>query len=322
MIAIPFVAIDVLLVVLWTIAAALAIALIMDKLASILAGVPWVGGKLSDAVKSMAQAITGACGQLLSGTESVVGGGLHWLARHFETWLNQFVAHATVLARLAQIVGNAVYDVSGLRALVHGLTRLYHGIEHRVKALEREWHGIEHRVKVLEQDVAKGIGSDVLPRIKTLEREIGRVERQTIPAIRSDVATAENNITALGEYIRANFLSDTTDAITAAVAVGLAALGLGGLRCNSLLNSLRKRGCGLWSGLEDLFGLLIDGLIFLDLCHVIPTIEGLFADLEAPLVDLVSAAANAACAHPPSGWVELPAPTIYGPTSSEITATL
>lgn len=255
MIALPFVGIDVLLIVLWTIAAALAIALIMNKLAAILNGVPWVGGKLSDAVKSMAQAITSACGQLMSGTESVVGGGLHWIARHIETWLNQFVAHATVIAHLAQIVGNEIYSVSGLRALVHNLTRAWHGIEHGIRTLTREYHGLEHDVRALERELAKGIGNDVLPRIRTLEKEVAHVKNVAIPDIRGIANTAETEVTDLEKWIAKNLPAIGTTAFVGAIAAALSSIGLGWLRCSSNPFNNNKNACGLWSILGRVLGL-------------------------------------------------------------------
>ena len=305
MIAIPFVAIDVLLVVLWTIAAALAIALIMDKLGGILSGVPWVGGKLSDAAKAMGQAITNACGHLMSGTESLVGGGLHWLARHFDTWFNQFVAHAVVIAHLAQVVGNEIYSVSGLRSLVHELTKRFHGIEAGVKSLVKEWHGIEARVKALERAIAKGIGHDLRIQVKALERDVAKIDNTVIPAIRSEVATAENNITALGEYIRSNFVSDTTDALTAAVAVGLAGLGLGGLRCSNFGRLLTKFGCGLGSLLNDLLGLAISALALEAVCDFLPLLEDAFGAIIGPMTHLLNEVPLGACEQMPESWATL-----------------
>lgn len=311
--ALPLVGLDVLIVVLWSIAAALAIALIMDKLGSILAGVPWVGGKLSDAAHRMAQAITNACGSLMHGIEALVGAGLHLLARHLDHYFAEFVKHATIIAHLARLVGHSLYRVSGLKALVHRLSLAVHAVRAQVKTLEREYHGIEHRVKTLEHEVAAGIGADVLPKIRSLDRELHKVEHKVIPAIEADVTAVEGDVTALRKWIADHIPLPGTDAFVGAIAVALGLLGLGGLRCNTLLNSLKSRGCGLWQGLEDLLGLLFDAALFVDLCHLLPELEALFAEFEAPLVDLIASAADAACAQPPQGWVELSAPAVVPP---------
>ncbi len=102
----------------------------------------------------------------------------------------------------------------------------------------------------------------------------------------------------------------------------LAAIGLDWLSCKDGAKRVGRSGCGLWDDLGGLFGLLIDGLIFVDLCNVIPLIEGVLGEFEGPLVELISTAANAACAHPPGGWTELSAPPLNTPTAGELTATL
>lgn len=312
-IVVPLVGLDLLVVVLWCIATALAIALVMDKLSSILNGVPWVGGKLSSAVKSMAQAITNAAGTLEHGIDGIIGGAWHALARYIDKMFEQFVAHSSVLLHLAKLVGHLAYSGSGLRALVHAASRVAHAALHLAHTLEREYHGIEHRVKELEHEVAAGIGADVLPRIKSLDRELHKVEHKVIPAIEGEVAAVENDVTALRRWITDNIPIPGTEAFVGAIALALGLLGLGGLRCNTLLNSLKGRGCGLWQGLEDLLGLLFDAIVFTDLCGLLPEVEHLFAELEAPIVDLVASAADAACAHPPAGWSELAAPALSLP---------
>jgi hypothetical protein len=299
--------------VLWTIAAALAIALIMSKIGGVLQSVPVVGGPLGGAVKSIARAVTNACGALMGGIEQLVGAGLHLLARYLDKYFSQFVVHASLIAHLAHIVGRELYHVTGIGAIVHRLTKVVHVVLHRFVVLGREVYRLRHRVVRLEHDLAVGIGDDVLPRIKSLDRELAKVEHKVIPAIESDVAAVEGEVGALRRWIADHIPIAGTEAFTAAVAIALGLLGLGGLRCNSLKETLGRRGCGLWQGLEDLLGLLFDAALFVDLCHLLPELELLFAQFEAPLVSLIASAADAACAHPPGGWVELEAPALSLP---------
>lgn len=297
MIALPFVAIDVLLVVLWAIAAALAIALIMRKLGSILSGVPWIGGKLSDAAEAMAQAITNACGTLMSGAESIVGAGLHWLARHVDRWLNQFVAHAAVIERLAAEVATGVYSVSGLRSLVRSISYVAHAALALANKLEREFKGIEAGVKALEREIATGIGHDLRIQIKALEREVTTVENKIIPAIRGEVATAEGEIGNLYDWIKgkADILGVGTFAFAIATIVGPDAFRL--IRCDGLGNLARKYRCGLWDLLANLLPLAgfltlaFDFQEFVDAAEIVAegigsavaSIEGTFALSLEPL---------------------------------------
>lgn len=312
-IVVPLLGLDILVVVLWAIATALAIALVMDKLSTILAGVPWVGGKLSDAVKSMAKAITNAAGTLEHGIDSIVGAAWHALSRYIDKLFNQFVAHSALILHLAQLVGNGIYSASGLRALVHTAVRVAHAAQAGVKTLEREYHGIEHRVKTIEREIGAGIGDDVRAQVKALEHEVTGIEKRVIPGLRQGIQAAEGEVTDLERWLGVQAGLSNLDWAKGLVVAALAALGLGGLSCSSLFNLLGKRGCGLWNGLEDLFGLFLDAIIFTDLCGFLPEAEALFAELEAPLVDLVSSAADAACAHPPAGWTQLTAPALVLP---------
>lgn len=311
--ALPLVGLDVLIVVLWTVAAALGIALIMQHLASILDGVPWVGGKLSGATRAMARAITSACGALMQGIEGLVGAGLHLLARYIDKWLSQFVAHASLIAHLAELVGGALYRVSGLKALVHQVAGLVHMVLHRFVTIGRELYHLRRLVRTIEHDVAHGIGEDVLPRIRSLDRRLHNLRRWATREIADAEAQAEAATASLWTWLTGVGSLPLDLTFAGAVAVALRALGLGGLRCNSLISSLKGRGCGLWSGLDDLPGLFIDAVIFVDLCAMLPVLEQIFAELEAPVVDLIAAAADAACAHPSAGWVELAAPPVQPP---------
>lgn len=312
-IVVPLVALDVLVVALWCIATALAIALVMDKLSAILAGVPWVGGKLSDAVKSMAKAVTNAAGTLESGIDSVIGGAWHQLSRYLDKMFNQFEAHSAVILHLAKIVGHLAYTHSGLSSAVKAVSRTAHAALRLAHTLEREYKGIEHRVKTIERTLGHGIGDDVRAHVKALERTVHGIEKRVIPGLRHGIDVAEGEVTDLERWLGVKAGLSNLEWATALVATALAALGLGGLRCSTLGNLFGKRGCSLWSGLDDLLGLLFDAVIFTNLCDVLPAVETLFAPLEAPFVELIATAADAVCAQPSAGWVELSAPPLSLP---------
>lgn len=313
----PLVALDVLVLVLWCIAVALAIALVMTKISDVLAGVPWVGGKLSDAVQSMARKISSAAGALEGGIDHLIGGAWHQLSRYLDHLLRNFVAHSSVFLQLAHIVGRLVHANGALRALVHGVTGVAHGVNAAVRHLEREYHGIEHRVKALERAIGHGIGNDVRTAVKALERELSGIEKRVIPGLRDGIATAEADLSDLERWLGVKIGTKWLDWASALVLAGLGALGLGGLRCNSLLNSLSNRGCGLWNALEDLLGLFADAIIFADLCQLTAWINEVFSPIEGLVVGLISDAANAACAQPPGDFATFAAsPGTLPPTQS------
>jgi len=256
-IVVPLVALDVLVVVLWTIAAALAIALIMNKLSAILDGVPWVGGKLSSAAKSMAQAISNAAGTLEAGIDHLIGGAWHALSRYIDSLWHQLTTQAHLIALLAHLVGRLVHDVVGMRHLVHGASRALHVVLHRFVVIGHELDRLGHRVKVLERDFSRGIGHDLRIRIKALEKEYTRLRDTVIPNVRGIAQEAEQGVTDLRKWVTDNVPLVGTAAFAGAVAWALGHLGLSWLRCNSNPFNRSKNPCGLWSELDDLLGLAV-----------------------------------------------------------------
>lgn len=230
---------------------------LLGGIISALESIPLIGGKLAGPFRDVEQAVTNACGQIVSKCEALVGASFHVLAR-FTDWLwRDMVEQATALLHVAKLVGDGVYSVSGLRALVHRLEQAWHGIEHGIKTLTKEYHGIDRRLTKLEHELAAGIGNDVRTEVASLDRELHRLTTKTIPRIEGEAKTAEADVTALGEYIKTHYLSSATADVEAAVAIGLAALGLGGLRCNSNPWKDNPNACGLWGDLADLLGLAL-----------------------------------------------------------------
>jgi hypothetical protein len=271
----PLVALDVLVLVLWLIAVALAIALIMDKLAAILHAVPIAGGYLSDKVHDMARAITNAAGKLEGGIDHLIGAAWHQLARYTDKLWSELVAHSTALVQLAQLVGHLVHSVHGLRALVRTLQHVGHGVTAAVKTLEKEYHGIEHRVKKLEREIGQGIGHDLRIRIKALEKEYDGLENQVIPSIRSGIKTAEGEVADLEKWLGVNLDSTQAEWLAGFAAAALAALGLSGLNCNSNPFKNNRNACGLWGDLSDILGLLAATLAVLDFEQLVREMQAL-----------------------------------------------
>ena len=248
---------------------------LLGGIVSFLESIPVIGHSLAAPFNAVEQAVTSACGAVVSKCEALVGSSFHVFAR-FTDWLwHDLVAQATALLHVAKLVGNGVYGMTGLRALVHRLERTYHGIEHGVKTLTKEYHGIDRRVHRLEHELAAGIGNDVRVRVAGLEHELHRLRTRTIPAIEGEAARAEADVTALGKYIADNYVSNATTDIEAAVAVGLAALGLGGLRCNSNPWKGNPNACGLWGDLADLLGLALALGLALDFTTFVHDCQGL-----------------------------------------------
>lgn len=284
--------------------------------------VPLLGGALRGALVSVEQSISNALGSVENGIDALIGASWHRLAQLTDWLWKELKGHATLLATLAATLAGFGNVLAAIRALVHHTTHAGAGTSARVKTLERELHGIEHQVRTLERDVSKGIGHDVLPRLKSLDRELNRVENKTIPAIEAADAQASSAISDLWTWIHKTIPIPGTDAFTAAVAVALG-LGVWNLfRCPTFLGKTLGRGCGLWNALEDVLGLLADAVIFADLCRIIPEATTLFGEFEAPLTDLISSAANAVCATQTDPAGTLPAPSLYLPASPSLALNL
>jgi hypothetical protein len=295
---------------------------LVDGLFKPLFSLPVVGGTIESLLSPLYQSITNALGTAAGGLEALIGASWHQLARQMDWLWREIRAHAVLILSIATPLGLILNAVHGIKALVHRLTVTNTHSGARLKALDRRLERLQHRERVLEHDLAKGIGEDVLPRIKSLDREINKIRTKDIPAIRAADAQASDAISNLYEWAKGKAALVGVGTFAFAVAAVLDTLGLGGIKCPSFGNLFNKRGCGLWNELEDVLGLLVDALVLVDLCNVIPTIEGLLGEFEGPLVTLVSDAANAVCAQPPSGWTMLSSPPLSLPSAGEITATL
>lgn len=280
-IVVPLLALDVIVVALWCIALALTITLIMNKLSAILNGVPWVGGKLSDAVQSMSRAITNAAGTLMGGIDAAIGAAWHALARYIDKWLNEFVAHSAVLLHLARLIGGHIYTVSGLRSTVRGIAYVSHAALVLADKLAREYKGIEHRVKVIERELGHGIGNDVRTRVNELEHGLGRIERKVIPGLRHGIAAAEGELTDLERWLGITFPARFADWASALVLTAISALGYGFLRCSAWRGLGSRLTCGIGQLLLDLLEGAIAVMVVEDICAITKLAIGV---LESPEV--------------------------------------
>lgn len=275
-----------------------------ESLQQIASGIPVIGGGLSAMLRQLEHALAWAAGQLYQGLDAMLGAVFGAVAKMLEWTFQSYKGMAVALLHTAQWGAAKLDGVDALRARTATLEREYHGLEHGVKTLNREYHGIDRELRKIERELGKGIGNDVRVQIKALEREVTGIEKRVIPNLRTGIQTAEGETTQLQNFIKAipgtRYLDWAAGIVTAAV--GLEIFNL--FKCPSLLNSAKNRGCGLWNGLEDILSLFFDAGILIDLCKIIPTAVTLFGEVEQPLTDLISGAANAACAQMPADWVE------------------
>jgi hypothetical protein len=308
--------------VLFLIAVAVAIAYIMGTIGDVMRGIPVVGGYLADAAKSIGQAISGAAGYLENQVDHLVGVAWHWMARYFDRTLHHIEANAELTWRMAKDVAQLIYDHTGLRAITHDLTRGLHGIEHRVRTLEKEWHGIDTEVKSLERAIAQGIGHDLRIQIKALERDVAKIDHKVIPAIRSEVDAIPRELADVEAWVGKNFVTLTKSGLIAATLAALGYLGLSGLNCNALKNILGNRGCGLWNGLEDILGLLVDTALLANVCNLIGPFETIVGDVATPVVIALTDIGAGICAGSVGAPAALPVPHLHLPANPAVVLNL
>jgi hypothetical protein len=322
MIALPLVALDIIVTAILALALALLITAIMRSLATILGGVPGIGGFLSNAADRMGQAITSACGAALHGIDKLIGAAWSHLSTYMDNLWHQIEAQSGLMAHIARIVAGQLYHVTGLSSLVHRLEKVYVGIEHGIKTLTREFHGIEHRVTRLEHTISRGIGNDVRSQVKALEREVAGIEKGVIPDIRAGIKTAEGELTQLEDFIKAIPGTKYLTWATAIVVAGLGSALFNFFKCPTFLSKTLGRGCGFWNGLEDLFGLFIDTLLLANVCEILPLLETAVSDVADPIVIALTDVGAGLCSGGIGAAPALHVPALSLPANPGVTLNL
>ncbi len=276
--------------------------------------IPGVGGLVGSALTRAEQAISNALGSAITGIDARIASQFHNLANAVVSLWHHLETSAENVYDIAKLLAGAA-TFPDVRNVERDLRKL-------IKATEAEAARALRRVHGLETTVTQTIPRNLVKRLAHVEHAIAVTLPREIRTARDLAREAEDGVARLWDRVRALEAGAGAAAIAAAVAAVLAAIGLDWLSCKDGAKRVGRSGCGLWDDLGNLFGLLIDGLIFVDLCQVIPLVEGVLAEFEGPLVELISTAANAACAHPPGGWTELSAPPLNTPTAGEITATI
>ena len=211
---------------------------------TLLGKLPVVGGWLDASAHRIEQRITTVFGGFAAKMWAVVGASWHSMARMIDKAAHELAAHAGLLATIARLIpgGQLLYqawrELQLLRALFR---RLAHGIDGVTHRIGQRLHGVEH-----------GIGADVLPRIRTLEREVTRDFNQERARARTAEHALGREITNLWKWTRKHSLVAGTAAFATAVAAALSALGLDWIRCPTAKNVFKKRGCNMWSDLDGL----------------------------------------------------------------------
>ena len=267
---------------------------IMQALASVSSWIPVVGSITAGVIHTAERHVVNAMASWLGSIEAHIATSWHDLARWTMWLLKANVAVAEDLWHAVEWLSSGALT----RDVTQAISRAFHAISHLDKTITRDIARTVHKTVTR----VESLGHSVLPRIRRLEHAVDHALPRELTGLWGQTKALEDSLGRLWDRVRS--LPTTAD-ITAAIAAAIAALGLAGLdllKCAEAGSLFSKRGCGMWSLLDDVLGLLADAVILADLCQALPLLEEGFAAVEGPLTTLIADAATAICAQPPSGW--------------------
>lgn len=300
-------------IVVW--AVALALCLLCVYLAKALFGtassavgwIPLFGKVVSRSLTSIEQKIVSFMSEAANAADVKMGAAFHQLARVVD-WLGQEIArHANLIELLAGLIAGQ----AGIGLVASALQNMLH----HANAAKAVANQALHKAVAVGHAVERGIGADVLPRIRTLDRELGRVIGLDIPGIRAGERTLWRGLDDLRKWVKTHALAAGTLATTGAVAWALARLGAGWIRCGNW-NRLGRGICRAPSSLiDDILGLIVDVLLVENICQVIPLLEEGFSIVAAPLVTTLTEVGAGLCELGSSPPATLAVPPLYLPAT-------
>lgn len=238
------------------------------------------------------QAVTNGFGTAFGWVDHQLGASIHYLARFMDWLWREIAGNAAALAMIASLSLPFAVAIAALRALLNHTVRHTTTQAARVEALQDRLHGIDRQLRTLEREYHGIDQVHVGKRLGQIEAEIGAIESQTIPAIQQAQNDAQSAIDNLYEWAKGKASLLGIGTFTTAIAAALGLSSLAGFLCNEFRNIL-GRGCsGLWGGLDNLLGWLVDLFFITELCEVIPLLETAYGDVAAPAVGALTAAIN------------------------------
>lgn len=240
---------------------------------------PIIGGWIDAEGQKIQNKIVNLFGGYAANIEGRIGTAWHSVARLVD-WLGREIhAHAALLALLAQ-------NAPGLQAFGNALKQIL-ALDKRVKQAQADAVGIGHDVFPRIKTVERGIGNDVLPLLRSLDREIGRVVTKDTAALWHRTGALEADYHRLLRWMRTRTRTVVDKAFVGAVAIALARLGLGWLRCPSLGKLGKRIGCGGFGLLDELFAASFVAFAAADICTFANVAMGTAELLRPALLELV-----------------------------------
>jgi len=210
---------------------------------------PVVGGWINGGLTSLEHKIVATMSGAAASVDSHIGDAFHRLARILDWTGREIKGHATLLGLIASYLpGFATLNM--IRTTVGELRRLVHA------AQKIGVHALTQTVTIT-RTIRRTVVADAFPRIRTVERDLGRVIHRDIPRVRAREAELGREITNLWKWTRSHALVAGSVAFAGAVALALSRLGLGWVRC-SKVGRAGKTLCGMDDSLLE--SLLADTL--------------------------------------------------------------
>lgn len=238
----------------------------------------------------------------------------HWLQHvHLPTWAKWALRAAFPLAFLTKLIVDELRKVlPHIGHLAHTAVELREVVLDRktVSAIESEIARLRryaHSLPAAGAAAAVGAGAAVLPNVHIFPR---------LRALELDGSKLRRRVKRLEKVLAAG----------GAAAIMANALGLPNWRCitRGNLGRMSRALCGIPSHLlNDLLGLIVDFLVLENMCAVLPWLEQGFADVAAPLVDVLAAAGVGLCDPDDTTPTKLAVPQLHvSPASGFTTAQL
>ena len=333
--ALPALGLPILVILLWAIALGLLVLVLYLThvltwlLQNTLGRLPWIGDAIASVVEALSSTITTTFGSAISGVDKQISFWWHTLGEVVSWTYNELRAHANLLLIMSTVllgqtgalaIYRAVHWLRGhVAAITHTLDTLLHKLQAVERFLEHPERGLLGKaLSIALKPIEARIGQLerwTYPKVGSIEGEIGKVIEPDIAALRDAAQTLENQAIRVYQDAAGVWHAVNVDAIAAAMVLALPSLGWQFLRCSALGSSFSSRGCGLFSGLEDVLGLLADTVLLGSACEIIPLVETVVSDVAVPIVEGLTDIGAGLCSGGIGAAPALPVQKLYLPAN-------
>lgn len=237
--------------------------------------IPWVGKIATTGIDRVAQKIDSVMSSAVASVDAKMGAALHSLARLVD-WIGTEVrSHANML----QTIATLLLGVTAANQSIHGMRALIA----RISSAQRTAALALHRVAAIEEQVRHGIGADVLPRVKVIERTNVITRARTIPGVIGRVGRLDRDLSRLWKWSHRHAAVAGSVAFAGAVAWALSRLGASWIRCSNWKRA-GKQVCGMDANLLE--SLLVDTLAIVGTLSLVELAKELqpIVDAEARVI--------------------------------------